>query len=327
MKRAINFAPLAVIVLLMLGSLPMVGSASTWLTLSIAGVAMGLIIFVAASGLTLIFGLMDVLQFGHGLFVAIGGYVAAAILVALQGAAQDSAVLGNVFLLLAAFAGATVVAAVLGVAFEKAFIKPVYGNHLKQILSTTGGMIIGTEALKIVWGPDSVTVPVPTILQGSILIGDGTVVEITRILAIVLGAAVFIGMWWMLHRTRVGLLVRAGVQDREMVEALGYRISVLFGAVFIGGCAMAGVGGTLWALYQQSMTPNSGAQLNVLMFIVIVMGGLGSVSGVLYASLLVGLLANYTSFVAPTVGLFSTIGLMIVMLLWRPSGLGATARS
>ena len=124
-----------------------------------------------------------------------------------------------------------------------------------------------------------------------------------------------------LNRTKVGLLVRAGVQDREMVESLGYRIKRLFVGVFAAGSALAGLGGVMCGLYQQSVTPQIGAQVNVLIFIVFIIGGLGSTLGCFVGALLVGLLANYSGYLAPKVALFSNIGLMVAILLWRPQGL------
>ena len=120
-----------------------------------------------------------------------------------------------------------------------------------------------------------------------------------RLLAVLVGAAVFAAMVWTLNRTKVGLLVRAGVQDREMVESLGYRIRQLFIGVFVVGSALAGLGGVMWGLYQQTVLPQMGAQVNVLIFIVIIIGGLGSTTGALIGALLVGLMANYTGFLVP----------------------------
>jgi branched-chain amino acid transport system permease protein len=132
---------------------------------------------------------------------------------------------------------------------------------------------------------------------------------------------VFAALLWALNRTKVGLLVRAGVQDREMVEALGYRIRRLFVGVFVAGSALAGLGGMLWGLYQQIVVPQIGAQVNVLIFIVIIIGGLGSTLGCFVGALAVGLLANYAGFLAPKVALVSNIALMVAVLLWRPQGL------
>jgi branched-chain amino acid transport system permease protein len=128
-------------------------------------------------------------------------------------------------------------------------------------------------------------------------------------------------MLFTLGRTKVGLLIRAGVQDREMVESLGYRIRRLFVGVFVVGSALAGLGGALWGIYQHGVVPQIGAHVNVLIFIVIIIGGLGSTTGCLVGALLVGLMANYTGFLAPKVAMFSNIGLMVAVLLWRPQGL------
>jgi branched-chain amino acid transport system permease protein len=141
------------------------------------------------------------------------------------------------------------------------------------------------------------------------------------VLATGIGLVVFAALAFTLNRTKIGLLIRAGVQDREMVESLGYRIRRLFVGVFVAGSALAGLGGVLWGLYQQIVTPQIGAQVNVLLFIVIIIGGLGSTLGCFVGALLVGLMANYTGFLAPKVALFSNIGLMVAVLLWRPQGL------
>jgi branched-chain amino acid transport system permease protein len=207
----------------------------------------------------------------------------------------------------------------LGWVFERLIIRPVYGMHLKQILITMGGMIIGEELIKVVWGPEQIALPLPESLRGSFIFGDAAV-EKYRLLAVLVGVAVFAAMVWTLNRTKVGLLVRAGVQDREMVESLGYRIRQLFIGVFVVGSALAGLGGVMWGLYQQSVIPQMGAQVNVLIFIVIIIGGLGSTTGALIGALLVGLMANYTGFLAPKVALFSNIALMVAILLWRPQG-------
>ena len=223
----------------------------------------------------------------------------------------------------AAMLAAMVVAGAVGWAFERVIVRPVYGLHLKQILITMGGMIVAEELIKVIWGPQQIALPLPSALRGSwlIAIGDGASVEIYRVLAGAIGLLVFALLAWTLNRTKVGLLIRAGVQDREMVESLGYRIRRLFVGVFVAGSALAGLGGVMWGLYQQNVTPQIGAQVNVLIFIVIIIGGLGSTLGCFVGALLVGLMANYTGFLAPKVALFSNIGLMVAILLWRPQGL------
>lgn len=314
-----DLLPLALVALLMLGAWPLVGSTSTWLTLTVAGIAMGLIIFIIASGLTLVFGLMDVLNFGHGVFIAVGAFLATTVLAPMAGWTESDSWLLNLAAISVAMLVAIAVCGALGYAFERVLIRPVYGQHLKQILITMGGMIVGEELIKTVWGPMQIPLQLPTALRGSFLLGDAAI-ERFRIVALIVGLVVFAAMAWTLSRTKIGLLIRAGVQDREMVESLGYRIRRLFVGVFVAGSALAGMGGVLWGLYQQTVTPQIGAQVNVLLFIVIIIGGLGSTLGCFVGALLVGLMANYTGFLAPKVALFSNILLMVAILLWRPQG-------
>ena len=312
--------PLLLVPALILIALPFIGSLPTWVTLTIAGLAMGMIIFVIASGLTLIFGLMDVLNFGHGAFIATGAYVAAAVMMLMPDALASTSLWSNLMALVPAVLAAMLVAGLLGFAFERVIIRPVYGQHLKQILITMGGMIVAEELIKAIWGAQQIPLPLPGALKGAFVIGEAAV-EKYRLLAVVVGLAVFLAMLWTLNRTKIGLLIRAGVQDREMVEALGYRIRRLFIGVFVAGSALAGLGGAMWGLYQQNLTAAMGAQVNVLLFIVIIIGGLGSTTGCFIGALLVGLMANYTGFLVPKVALFSNILLMTAILLWRPQGL------
>ena len=204
--------------------LPFVGSFPAWVTLTIAGLAMGMMIFIMASGLTLVFGLMDVLNFGHGAFVSVGAYAATLVLLPLRG--LDRAPI-RCALNLAAVALAIVVAMVatglVGLVFERLLVRPVYGQHLRQILVTMGGAIVTEQLLGVIWGPEQIPLPLPETLRGAIVLGD-VAIEKYRLLAVVVGLAVFAAMFLVLNRTRIGLLIRAGVENRAMVEALGYRI-------------------------------------------------------------------------------------------------------
>ncbi len=318
-KARFDWIPVALLGAVMLLALPAVGSGSSWLTLTVAGLAMGFIIFIIASGLTLVFGLMDVLNFGHGLFIAIGAFMATTVMGGMATFA-DTGVLQALLAIFCAMLVAMSVAGALGLAFERVIVRPVYGLHLKQILITMGGMIVGEELIKVIWGPLQIALPLPEPLRGAFIIGEAAI-EKYRVLASVIGAVVFGLLAWTLARTKIGLLIRAGVQDREMVESLGYRIQRLFVGVFVAGSALAGLGGVMWGLYQQAVSPQIGAQVNVLIFIVIIIGGLGSTLGCFIGALLVGLMANYTGFLAPKVALFSNIALMVAILVWRPQGL------
>ena len=315
-RSRFDWKPLALLVALAALALPLVGNPSTWLTLTAAGLAMGLIVFITASGLTLVFGLMDVLNFGHGVFIALGAFVATSVMGAASGWQGGAAQLGAMFL---AMLAAMTLAGAVGLAFERVMVRPVYGQHLKQILITMGGMIIGEEIIKVIWGPQQIPLPLPEVVRGAWFIGDAAI-ERYRVLAMAIGLVVFALLVYTLNRTKIGLLIRAGVQDREMVESLGYRIRRLFVGVFVAGSALAGLGGVMWGLFQQNVVPQIGAQVNVLIFIVIIIGGLGSTGGALIGALMVGLMANYTGFLAPKLAMFSNIGLMVAILLWRPQG-------
>ncbi|WP_395700374.1 branched-chain amino acid ABC transporter permease [Aquabacterium sp.] len=316
-KASFDWKPLALLAALVLVGLPLINSGSTWLTLTVAGLAMGLIVFITASGLTLVFGLMDVLNFGHGVFIALGAFVATSVMGATVGWTSGAGQLGAVFL---AMLAAMATAGAVGWAFERVIVRPVYGLHLKQILITMGGMIVGEEIIKVIWGPQQIPLPLPDVLRGAWFVGDAAI-ERYRVLAMIIGGLVFLALLYTLNRTKIGLLIRAGVQDREMVESLGYRIRRLFVGVFVAGSALAGLGGVMWGLFQQNVVPQIGGQVNVLIFIVIIIGGLGSTLGCFVGALLVGILANYTGYLAPKVALFSNIGLMVAILLWRPQGL------
>ena len=315
----VDWQPLALVPVLMLLALPLVGSGSTWLTLTVAGLAMGMIIFIIASGLTLVFGLMDVLNFGHGVFIALGAFVATSVFGFMGDWTGSHELWRNLVAVMSAMLIAMMVAGAVGLAFERFIVRPVYGQHLKQILITMGGMIIGEELIKVIWGTQQIPLELPQALRGSLLLGDAAL-EKFRLVAVVVGLMVFAALAWILTRTKVGLLIRAGVENREMVESLGYRIKRLFIGVFVIGSALAGLGGVMWGMYQQNVTPQIGAQVNVLIFIVIIIGGLGSTGGALIGALLVGLMTNYAGFLAPKVALFSNIAVMVAVLLWRPQG-------
>ena len=324
-RLRLDTPPLLVLPILALLALPLVGSFPTWVTLTIAGLAMGMMIFIMASGLTLVFGLMDVLNFGHGAFVSVGAFTATLVLLPMQGWMQADSGLLNLTALGLAIALAMLVTGALGWAFERIVVMPVYGQHLKQILITMGGMIVAEQMIHVVWGPDQIPLPLPTSFRGVILVGDAAI-EKYRLIAVAVGLIVFAAMFLVLNRTKVGLLIRAGVENGEMVEALGYRIRRLFVGVFVAGSALAGLGGVLWGLYKETLTAAMGGDIMVLVFIVIIIGGLGSVGGCFIGALLVALVANYTGFLAPKIALVSNILLMVAILLWRPQGLYPVAK-
>ncbi|HEX8476866.1 MAG TPA: branched-chain amino acid ABC transporter permease [Telluria sp.] len=320
-----DLAPLLLVPVLALAMLPLVGSFPTWVTLTVAGLAMGMMLFIMASGLTLVFGLMDVLNFGHGAFVSVGAFTATLVLIPMRGWMEADSLALNLGVLALAVLLAMAVTGLLGWAFERAIIMPVYGQHLKQILITMGGMIVAEQLINVIWGAEQIPLPLPTSLRGAVFLGDAAI-EKYRLLAVVVGLVVFALMFLVLNRTRIGLLIRAGVENRDMVEALGYRVRRLFVAVFAAGSALAGLGGVMWGLYKETLTAAMGGEMMVMIFIVIIIGGLGSVGGCFIGAVLMALVTNYAGFLAPKFALVSTIVLMIAILLWRPAGLYAHTR-
>ncbi|MDP9900923.1 branched-chain amino acid ABC transporter permease [Variovorax ginsengisoli] len=301
-------------------ALPIVGSVPTWVTLTVAALAMGMMLFIMASGLTLVFGLMDVMNLGHAAFVAVGAYTATLLVGPLQPLLASGSVWAALAAIVAVIALSMWVTAVLGWVYERLFVKPVYGDHLKQILITIGAMIIIEQLVLVLFGANQMLLPLPEAVRGSFVFGD-IAVERYRLVAVAVGVLVFIGLTLMLNRTRIGLLIRAGVENRSMVEALGYRVRGIFVGVFVAGSALAGLGGVMWAFYREQFTVAIGAEVLVQMLIIVIIGGLGSVTGCFVGAMLIALCTNYVSFLLPDLALVSNILVMMVVLLWRPQGL------
>src|ERR1700750_1411595 len=311
-----DWLPVLLPFILALAMLPLIGSGSSWVTLTAASFAMGMMIFIMASGLTLVFGLMDVLNFGHGAFIAVGAYIATLVLLPLAPWVQADSLMLNLAVLAPAALAAMAVSGALGLVVERVLILPVYGQHLKQILMTTGGLIVAEQTLYALGGPQIIPLPLPTSLRGSFIIGDVAIAKY-RLLAMLVGLVVFVGAQLVLNRTKIGLLIRAGVENREMVEALGYRIRRLFLGVFMVGSGLAGLGGVMWALYRDQVHASVGDELTVLIFIVVIIGGLGSIGGCFIGALLVAMVANYGGFLVPKLALGSNLLLIVAILLLR----------
>lgn len=277
------------------------------INLLINGLATGMLIFLLAAGLTLIFGLMDVLNFAHGGLFAWGAF---------------SVVwfysLTNSFTL--ALIGAILTGAVLGFITEKLIITPVYGNHVQQILITLGFMIVLSEMLKVVFGPNQIPAKVPPLLAGSWEVGDIIIIKY-RLFIISIGFIVFGIFQFILKRTKIGLTVRAGVMNKEMVQALGINIKKVFLYVFMTGAALAALGGALMAPYSGVVYAEMGMEYAILAFIVVVIGGMGSFPGSLMAAILVGLAGSFMTYYVPALSLAVNMLLMAVVLIFRPQGL------
>lgn len=319
MRRA---APILVAVALFLLPLAFM-DARTYITLTVAGLAMGMLIFLVAAGLTLIFGLMDVLNFAHGALFSWGAYVGFSVALLLNqrwGWAAAPSVTLNVLLLAASILAAMVVAVGLGILLERVIVRPVYGRHMFQILITLGATIVIEELIRMIWGPNDQVMPVPLTFQGSWDVADVIVLRFP-VVAIVLGVLVYLGITLLLTRTRVGLIVRAGVENGEMVQALGHNIYRYFTRVFAAGSALAALGGVMWAMFSQSVRPAMGGEQLIFAFIVVIIGGLGSVTGSLLGALIVGLSYNYVAFLVPKAAIGINMAIMVLILLLRPTGL------
>src|SRR6266404_4930734 len=231
----------------------------------------------------------------------------------------------NAGLLLLAVAAAVAVAFTLGVVLERVIVRPVYGQHLFQILITLGATIVLEELIRVAWGPNDQVMPVPATFQGSWDVADVVVLRFPAI-AIGLGLLVYGSMQWVLTRTRVGLIVRAGVENREMVQVMGHDIHRYFTAVFAAGSGLAGLGGLMWGMFSHSIRPSMGGEQLIFAFIVVIIGGLGSVTGSLVGALLVGLAYNYVAYLVPKAAIGVTMGIMVLVLLVRPTGLYGAGR-
>ncbi|WP_067725200.1 branched-chain amino acid ABC transporter permease [Oceanobacillus damuensis] len=277
------------------------------ISLTVNGLATGMLIFLLAAGLTLIFGLMSVLNFAHGGLFIWGAYTGV-----WSFQMTGSFIVGIIV--------AIITGLLLGLVTERLIIRPVYGNHIQQILITLGFMLVLQEFIKVVFGPDQKAVFPPEILQGSFLVGDIVLIKY-RLFIIAVGLLIFIVSSFILKRTRVGLIVRAGVMNKEMVQSLGINIKLVFMLVFMVGAGLAALSGIMHAVYSGVIYAEMGLEFSILAFIVVVIGGMGSFSGSLFAAILVGLAQAFMAYYVPALSLAVNMLLMTVVLIFRPQGL------
>jgi branched-chain amino acid transport system permease protein len=301
--------------------LPLLGiPGKVYLTLTIAGLAMGMMLFLVASGLSLIFGLMDVINFAHGALFAWGAYVGFSTFQYLSDWVQANSIALNLLTFLIAILAAVVVVSGLGVLLEKVIVRRVYGQHLFQILITFGATIVLVEIIRVLWGPNDEVMMVPHTFRGNWDILDIIVVRYP-VICIVIGLAVFCVIQLVLRRTKLGTIVRAGVEDREMVQAMGHNIFRFFTGVFAAGAGLAALGGLAIAIFSLQVYPDMGSTYLLFAFIVVIIGGLGSVTGSLVGALIVGLAYNYVAYLVPWAAAGVNVLIMIIILLIRPTGL------
>jgi len=284
--------------------------------LAVTGVGLGALYFLVASGLSLIFGLMRVLNFAHGAFLVLGAYAGYHVGTLLA----DGGAVGNGTFLLAILAS-LLAGGLIGALTELVLIRPLYRREIDQVLVTVGlALAIGALVLGLA-GADPIAYPVPAWTKDVTMIG-GAAIPNSRFLAIGAAAAVFLLLVGFLRYTRLGLIVRAGVENRDMVTALGIDVHRTFTFVFAIGGAAAGLGGALTGVFYGSITPSLGSSLLIFAFIVVIIGGLGSIGGSAVAALIVGLLQQFANYyTAGGVGDLLVVLLLAVVLLTRPSGL------
>ncbi|AZG14701.1 MULTISPECIES: branched-chain amino acid ABC transporter permease [Cupriavidus] len=268
----------------------------------------GLLLFLVASGLTLIFGIMGVINLAHGSFYMLGAYLAFTL----------ASLTGNLFIALPL---GIVLAVAFGYVLEWAFFSYLYQrDHLQQVLMTYGLILVFEELRSILVGDDVHGVPVPALLDGALPIGNDMTYPVYRLFISAICLLVAGAMYYVIRRTRVGMMIRAGASNREMVQSLGINVTVLYRFVFALGVALAVLAGMI-ASPVSSVYPGMGGQVLIICFVVVVIGGIGSVKGALVASLLIGFVDTFGKvFWQDAAGVLVYL-LMAVILLWKPQGL------
>jgi branched-chain amino acid transport system permease protein len=320
-----DYVPLLLIPALALIGLAAVRNPSVWVTLTLAGIGMGFIVFLAASGLTLVFGLLRVMNFGHAAFVTLGAIFGGLMLwprftplVACWWRSEN--LLFNLIAISVAIVIAMLVTVTGALIFERLIVRHCYGKPLAtQVMLTIGGMIV-IEQLIIAFIGNGMYIRKPPSLSGVMLFGD-VAIERYRLMTTVVGAALFGVMVYVLNRTKAGMLIRASVEQRELVESMGYKVKHLFLWVFAIAAALASLSGLLYGIFESTVGVKVGANLMVPIFMVMIIGGMGSITGTCVAAVLVGMLTNYVGYVLPGGTAFATIAMVGVVGLWRPHGL------
>ncbi len=288
------------------------------------GLQLGLLLFLLASGLTLIFGIMDFINLSHGSFYMIGAYFCGTVV-----AYTGSFVAGVLFGLVGMF--------IVGALVERLIVSKLYrADHLDHVLVTFGLILIFDTLVHLIWGSQGMAIPLPDILNGQITLGT-LVLPTYRLVIIVAGLAVAAILYFMVTRTRLGMLIRAGASNRTMVEALGVNINRLFLFVFALGAAMAGLAGMLIAPITEASI-GMGNDIIIIAFVVVIVGGIGSIKGAFYAALIIGLMdtlsrsyldvlmqlmmqVTYAETAAPAISAMLVYILMAAVLAFRPQGL------
>ncbi len=286
---------------------------ATFLIQCLNAVQYGLLLFLVASGLTLIFGIMGVINLAHGSFYMIGAYMAFAL-----SAPVASTFGGGFFSVLLV---GVVMAVLLGYALEWAFYSYLYEReHLQQVLMTYGLILVFEELRSMIVGDDVHGVPVPPMLSAALPLGEMMTYPVYRLFISAVCIALAVGMYLVFTRTRLGMMIRAGSTNREMVQSLGVDISFLYRVVFAAGVALAALAGMV-AAPVSSVYPGMGQSVLIICFVVVVIGGIGSIRGALVAALLIGFVDTFGKVLLPSAAGVLVYVLMALILLWRPDGL------
>jgi branched-chain amino acid transport system permease protein len=281
---------------------------TTFLIQLLNSVQYGFLLFLVASGLTLVFGIMGIINLAHGAFYMFGAYVVWW-LFGYTESLTVSILLGVPLIM------------VLGFAIERLAIARLYQrDHLYQVLLTYGLILILNECQKIFWGSDFNSVPVPEMLAGSIPLTENQVYPVYRVFISIVCMLIAAGMYLLIQKTRLGMTIRAGASNREMVQALGININWVFAIVFSLGAALAGFAGMIGAPIS-SVYPGMGDQILIISFVVVVIGGIGSIKGAFIGAMVIGLADTFGKVLVPDFASMVVYATMAVILLWRPQGL------
>jgi branched-chain amino acid transport system permease protein len=285
---------------------------STFVLLTITGLGLGAMYFLIASGLSLIYGLMGVLNFAHGALLTVGAYSTWWMSTKIDGSAATKLVVGALFGIAAG--------AVLAALIELVLIRPLYRRPVEQVLVTVGLALALNALVEAVWGFDPRVFPTPSwmIDTTSVL---GASIPNDRFVEIAAAVLVLLGLNAFLRYTRYGLIVRAGVENRAMVTALGIDVRRAFTLVFAIGGAAAALAGVLSGVYYGVIDPSRGTSLLIFAFIVVVIGGFGSIGGTAVASVAVGLIQQYTNYYSSGLGDLAVVLMLAIVLLLKPEGL------
>jgi branched-chain amino acid transport system permease protein len=282
-----------------------------WLLLLIQtmnGIQYGLLLFLIASGLTIVFGIMGVINLAHGSFYMIGAYLAFTL----------TELTGNLLLAIVLGVPLTVV---LGFVVERLFMVHLYHrDHLQQVLLTFGLILIFNELQQMIWGGDPHGVPIPALLKGAIPLSDTLSYPVYRLFLSVVCLVLAAGMYVLIGHTKLGMRIRAGASNQTMLQALGVNVKLMHAGVFAFGVALAGLAGML-AAPVETVYPGMGEQILIVSFVVVVIGGIGSIRGAFLGALVIGIADVYGQVFLPGLSSVVIYGVMAAVLLWRPAGL------